>query len=552
MGAQERVDIKVTADNAAALSALQAIAASLEKIGVGGQKAGGDVAGGLEKGAISAGKMALAMVGVGSAMQAVSTAINLTNKSWDDLIERQRKAADSQISFADAQRRAAFMLDPGTLADATKEMQRIQAETGVPSGALFGAIGAAASARGPDFEQSQALKYVGIAARMLPGPSTQQDEIRSIVSAGLEMNKGFPGTTPEQAMGALLSIAPALRQEEMPTLAQNAVAPISAQRAFGGDADTFKFLGSIMAAVGQRSGDVSGRRTATNLTNFYKQIRVKTAMLPKNTTMEARMNFLMNTEAGTAIRKQMLGPLFAGGDIEAGAERGDEAMMQAAEQIFGADARVGLKSEAKTFVGLMELLQSGDNKTKRMVKAAQGMILEPTDPKAGDVLRGRLAEIEAQPIQRAARLDRQLGAVAEGMKQAHLPGGTTAAVRKQLEEVLSASGADWLSRRGNMFAFDVETLFGMSPQESAIEQIRGNINRFQEFVPAGGANVRRQTIAGNGDAVARLERAIALLGEDIKASRNVEIKAGGEAFKAESKANTAGDLPGRRAFIEGR
>jgi hypothetical protein len=88
------------------------------------------------------------------------------------------------------------------------------------------------------------------------------------------LQKGFPEYSARQAVSQVLQSLTAARQESVGAFAKNTIPAISQARAFGGDSDSFGFLSSLFAGVGQRSGDPEGSSTRTGVLSFLKQIQV--------------------------------------------------------------------------------------------------------------------------------------------------------------------------------------------------------------------------------------------------------------------------------------
>lgn len=403
MAIDEKVNITATADTNQALTALQQIDASLQKIAAQGAATQAKVDSIFDRG-VAGGQAFLGVLGVATTgLGLASAAFAQFNREWDNAIARQKAAADMQIGFADAQRRMANTFGGGTsIAAGTQQALGIATRTGTQPAQIALAMEQALSGKGPNLSDQAAFSAVETAAKYRPGSNAQ--EIGSIAQAILSMQKGDSSVSAPESMAFIRTALRAARNTDISSFSTYALPAIVQAKAFGDGSDSYQDLASMLIGVGQRADDPTSRRTATNFINFLKQIKLNTAQhLGPNASVKSQFDFLFNTEQGNKIRSKMLGPMAGGGSLDG---LGDDGQMQLAESLVGAEAKMGLKSEAKTFIPLTELLQGGDNITTRLISGARRDVKDVHDPAALAEFAAAESNLNRSPYQQSAITER--------------------------------------------------------------------------------------------------------------------------------------------------
>lgn len=481
MSTTENVDIRATADTNAALSALQSINANLERLVTTGQKTQQSMDGMFEKGVLGATTMIASVAGVTTAMQAMSLATRAAIATYDDWQQRQKKAADTQVTFADAQRRFGNVLGAGTTLDAaTRRVQSIAQRTGTKAETVGLALEQALSAKGPALDDESAFAAVSEAAEYRPGSSVQ--EIGSISQALLSMKKADPRLNTRQSMAYIRSALRAARNTDIESFATYNLPAIAQAKGFGDGSDSFAELGSFFIGIGQTADDPSGRRTATGGINFLKQIKLATSdALGNNASVKSQFDYLFNTEAGTDIRKNLLGPLFGSDE---GIEQGSDFASDLARKLIGRD--VDLKSEAKLFIPLVQFLRGGKNTTWDNIRAAQRDVRNEFDPRAVADFNAAERAIRQHPLQRAAQTRRALANARQGLELDN--DNPVAGLKQDYLDTLQAAGVRWDVRATEGWDLDWNSGDDRSTLETMRSQTLGRTNRWRssqgaEFTP---------------------------------------------------------------------
>lgn len=378
--------------------------AELAKMGRTSRRSGGKAKGALGGVAASAGRLATRLTGIGSAIDAVVGIVSLLRKELDAVNERRRTFAEAQIDTATAERRAIFALGP--TADITpEELGRIiRADTsGVPLKSQFLVAEAAISAAG-QLGARRAVRTAQAAFRLRPDLPT--DDLLQLTGGALELQKGFGEATPEQAVAGVLQSLTAARQQSVGEFAKNIAPQVAAARAFSGGRDDFRDLMALFLAVGQRSGDQTGRRTGTALIKLFKQLAVETSAAgiapPDSGPIEQLEILRSGRPEAEKVRRRLLGAL------EVTAEDLKEQLGS------GEISAPELQSEAKTFIAVTELLKPGST-TLQFVDTAKQAVLGLNDA-AVRAEEGLLEVIRALPSQQAFEVQRPFGAALETIR----------------------------------------------------------------------------------------------------------------------------------------
>lgn len=441
MGVQERVDIVVNADTYNVQKLFADLHASFSKVGISGAQAGEKVATGWGRAGAEVGRFALGMAGANSITQVLSSAVGRLNAEWDNFIQRAEKAAGAQTTFADAERRMANVLGDMPRSQASQRVLGISRSTGVGPSQVAMAATSALSGKGETIPDVAAFNAVREAAKYLPGPRTQSDELSGLASTILMMQKDDPNLSAKQAMSFISNVQRSDRSESIQDLSKYLLPSIITSKGFGaGGADDLKFIASMGTAIGSRSEDSTGEMSATALQALSRQVKLWT--LPhvgQNATVRQQWDFLMNNPAGRKIRQEKLGGLMKGDDAVLGGE---------------VDLKVG---KGRMMIPLSELLQDGDNVTKRMMAASMGAIFTPGSAQsvaAFDQLQGQNASV---PIQQVAALEQSLSGTSAGMMLPNTVLGTRGQLRSQLPDILQQAGVSDTVKKMVMAKFDAQS-----------------------------------------------------------------------------------------------
>lgn len=374
---------------------------------------------------------AAAFFGVGGAIASLGTLAATLRSELEMIRQLQRGSGESQLSIANAQRRAAFALGTKGV-DSDMSIQEVTdilrgSKSGVPIEQLLLEFEKASSSRG-SLSARAAAETVAMAARMRPDLDTESRG--SMVTAALALQKAY-GASPAETLAGVQQSLLAARTEDIGAFSRNLIPNISQARSFGGDKDSYEFLASLFLGVGQRSEDPSGRRTATNTLKFIEQIMTlaKTkGIVGQDATVEETLKTLTSGEAGSdaeKLRQELVG-VFNKNLDEIPAE-------------FAELKQAELNSEAKTRVALLEVLdRSRTSKTWDEINAAQQKVAGLNDT-AVKLMNDQLEVLKRLPEQQAAESSRALEQSLQRLRMGD-PAGVTGLSNEQVTELLRRSG----------------------------------------------------------------------------------------------------------------
>ena len=453
---------------AKAIKGPQAMGEAVQDLGKkskrGGRQAGSAFAG-IAKNAAAA---TLAFIGIGSAMQALSTFARLLRKELEAVRVLQSKSGEQQITVANAQRRAAFAL--GTKGvdsdiDITELGDMLKASrSGVRLESLYLESEAALSSRG-SLLSSQASQTVVAAAELRP--DLDMESRLSLVTASLALQKAF-GASVEGSMAQVQQALLAARTEDIGAFARNLVPSIAQSRSLGADKDSFRFLSSLFIGVGQRAEDPSGRRTATNVVNAITQVQTlakQRGVVDIGASVEETISTLRAGESGSdaeKLRQELVGVFEQSiGDIP---------------REFDELGKVLLRSEAKTQTALLEIfqLEEADSKVWKEINAASQKIAA-TEEEAVSKVTGIFDTLRALPEQQAVETKRAFDQSLQRLRQTDV-GGIQGVIKEPLTELLQRTGQTALESEFHALILDLRNATG------GIDTQLQQVTRLQEIV----------------------------------------------------------------------
>lgn len=383
------------------------------------------------------GQMASAITGIGAGIGIVTAAAMVLKSEYNDLLERQKTAADKQLDTAAAQRTAIFALgeDPETSADKlAAEAQAASQKYGVSLKQVYDAYGNALSARG-DLSAKEAISSANTAMQASPHQGSTE-----IAGSLLGMKRRFGGTD-EQMMGLNLAGQQVSRVKDQAAYAQNVVPTIVG---LGGYGDSAREATALPTAMSVAMEDLMGRQSATAAEKLAKQLELA---LPETktglkTTAE-RIRFLW-TDAGDKVRKELLGD--------------------------GKGNKGSLETEAGAYIPTRELLSKGRNKTKDAYAAAMQTL--PEMGQADEYYAQAMQRVNGQVIQIQSELDRQHKAAAEFGAMNNVEGAGTHIAREGLEKTLQNAEVPYLERMAIAREMDITDFTGGNTQELAVRKLR--------------------------------------------------------------------------------
>jgi hypothetical protein len=364
--AANNVNVRMSAENAEmvrawleALRGPQAFGQELEKIAQKGQRAGQ-----VTKSAFAgAGQQAMqvvgALTGVGSAVGGILAIAYQLKAEYQALVARQKEAADAQVSHYESVQRAGKAYGAKTSQEVDALNRRvIGGANGVKPSDLLLAIESGISASG-DVDKDDVVQMVLESAKRAPEMSLTRRQ--ALVTGALMTKKGFPSMSTDEALAVTEQSFIAARTEDVTDFAKNVAPGVAQMGAFGGGKDSHQYLTSLAIAMGQRSGDPTGRRSMNATINMLKQVKEETlaaGLVGKDASVEEQINAVRGSPE---LQDKLLG-VFA--EAEGGADWKTKLETMRANKRDRGDLGGDLHGEAKSFIAMVEMLSPGANKTK--------------------------------------------------------------------------------------------------------------------------------------------------------------------------------------------
>lgn len=367
------------------------------------------------------------LVGVAAAVGGIAAIAARLRAEYDDLLQRQGKAADSQITLAAAQRSAVFNLGSDeslSPKDMTDELSQISKKTGVREELATKVFSDMLSARG-------GMKARDVLPRLESVLNAAPDQSGLPVLGGATMSLGTEfGLTGDQSLGFMLQTQAASPVVSLESLAHHSVPAIVSTSKFGDSPEQAAELVAGLASAGKDSRGAESGTAAVQLADRLEKV------LPKMKSTAERLEAVRKS-------KSLQAKVFA--------------------DSFG---------EAKYKPIFRELLTgSEDAPAVQAYRSAQSAIQSPQE--AAPVLAGLLDQYGKLPLSGTAQAQRTLDAEANRMRNADLFGGQSHVIRKGLEDVMEADNVSKTIRDLVLTKYDATTQLGnTAPLEAGITELR--------------------------------------------------------------------------------
>jgi hypothetical protein len=379
--AANNVNVRMSAENAEMVRAWleakrgpEAFSQELDKIATKGQRAGQVTKTAFQQASGAAMQVVGALTGVGSAVGGILAIAYQLKAEYQALVARQKEAADAQVSHYESVQRAGKAYGAKTSQEVDALNRRvIGGANGVKPSDLLLAIESGISASG-DVDKDDVVQMVLESARRAPEMSLSRRQ--ALVTGALMTKKGFPEMTTDQALAVTEQSFIAARTEDVTDFGKNVAPGVAQMAAFGGGKDSHQYLTSLAIAMGQRSGDPTGRRSMNATINMLKQVKEETlaaGLVGPDASVEEQINAVRGSPE---LQDKLLG-VFA--EAEGGADWKTKLEAMRANKRSRGDLGGDLHGEAKSFIAMVEMLSPGANKTKAEFESAMGKVDLPED-----------------------------------------------------------------------------------------------------------------------------------------------------------------------------
>lgn len=365
-------------------------------------------------GASMAGTFATKLVGMAAAVGGVTAIASRLKAEYDDLLQRQGKAGESQVTLAAAQRGAVINLGGDkTLTPETMvaELRKVSAATGVSESDVTRTFSDMLSARG-QMDAKSVLPFLAGVLKMAPDQAGQP----MMGGATLDLAKEF-GANPQQALGMMMQVQSASRVTDLNSIAQSVVPAMVSIAKFGDNAEQ---AGELVATLTQASADKTGMSSSTAAVQLAGRLR---KLLPKLANTEERIEAVRGS-------KSLQAKLF--------------------KDDFGEER----------FKPIFKQLLTGDENAAA-VQAYRGSQATVTGAdQAAATADTVLAQYEALPTAQTAAANRTLQSGADRARNVDIFGGRSGVVRKGIEDLLEANNVPLSVRNLTLSKFDLSTQLG--------------------------------------------------------------------------------------------
>lgn len=423
----------VTADDKDIIAAFKRMQKELEnakqkmkELGDTGEKAGKKQASAVDSSIASLGKMAAGWV-------SVQAAIQLANAEYQNYLDRQKEAAKETISTADAQIK--FFRNMGNVS--AEESRKIQAQVkaiaesvNAPAKNIYAVATKSISSAGK-LSREEMFNNVAMAARLAPESLAEQESLATALGGTSRLTGS---ADPRINAGLLLQVGEQAPIPNMAGLASTLVPGAKGVAGFGGKSTDALALGSTLAMAAE---DTTGAPTGTAMIALASQ-------LSKFSKGKSADEAIAQLQANPAMRDKFL---------------------------------KGASFEKRFEIPVRDIL-TGGSETANLYAANKGKLNLGTAAATTDQF---FQNVGAAPEQQVAAAERAFGARESQLQLGDLGGATAATNRAGLEKVLKASGTGLLAQKGAGITFEMERLYGRTPEAAAANTIEAEVKRRRDL-----------------------------------------------------------------------
>lgn len=428
------VKTQFASDEKEVMAAINKMNAEMEKLIAKNKKLSEDSAKGSKSSAGAMEGLAKGAIAAASGIATASTAMSVLRHETEALYEFQSKAAQAQLSTADAQ--AKLFRSLGTIsADQRKkvfaDLNSIAKETGVTQRQLYNSASFAVAASGSN-DSTAVTSAIRQAARLAPDNAAEMDA----TAAGLLDLTSLTGTNDaKKNMGFMLAMGAQTRVTSLDKINANLVPGALGVKGFGGSANE---AAGLVDTLTELMKDPTGAVSKTAAINLAKNME---KMFPNigNSPLE-NIKAIQNDPA---MRTKFL-----------------------------KDAGI----EAEAYTPVSQLLTKGSSASEQLMSNIASM---PTLDRAGVDADRFISEMKSEQLQRVGELNRQGIATEDRMLIDDLRAGSSSVLRERTLASIGAAEPGYMKSvsRGWQYA-----LPGRSPEEAATTMIQNQLFRERSYV----------------------------------------------------------------------
>ena len=451
-----------TNDALAAIAKLERQYDSLEnkikRLGQASKQAGDD--GGFRKMAQGATQFAQQLTGVASGVDLIFKGIQAANKEWQDFINREEKAKDANVQFAQTLTRLSLATDM-PMNDAKAMIMRLSEQHNVSLKDVPEMLNRMQASKGPTQTQAEVEKAFAAAARI---GNLDIESMSQLGETSLDITKQIKGATAEQAMGFSLAAQAQSRVADPAAFNKNVIPAVLGGNKIAGT--PLEYGVALSNALTHGSGDTTGKRSNTAQVGLEMQLL---EMLPEYGSTPERIEAIRNDPAlrdaimhgknykgkdFKGIQTEFIGPDGQTINMDSGRLSGERRMMPAIEALL-------TKGSAEE--GIM-------NATLRDL---------PSLDKADAEFNRRAKAYADDPNIQIAQKNLRSSNMAEAKRINDLKGATGGVARKTFEEQMETAGIGYFHRNEATWGKFFREKMQQSPEEAAINTARAEANAYR-------------------------------------------------------------------------
>lgn len=471
--ADNTAKIEMTAESEAVVRALQKVDRAFDKVAdklqrieketKKGNKANNDLLNGAVKGATAfASSLGLVTSGIG----AITAIAGQLRREYDNLISRQKGAADENLSFeaslSQAVRNASGIFSAEQVRTKSIEMARA---TGVTPARAASTIGSAITSTGVTNQQEADLAIQAAQDSLKFAPDLDAAGVEAISGISASLAKRF-NVKPSAAIGFIQRVGGQANIRDTAPLIEN-LAPVIANMTQFGFSPTE--AGALASTITQGTGDVTGEMSGTAGVNLANSLSNIVKAVPK------RFGGMSVNEAGAIVDQQ--GQAAAGRALQI--LMNDPKMKEVffeGGRLDGATLPAAALGKGKAIPTIRGILTAGSVENRQFVGSQQAIGGFAEGQTTFDELIADIASVT--PVSQA---NRRLKSGASQIRTADQKGAATSVTREGLAEVLKAAGISDAEQRLAMAAFEMDS--GISeddPVGTAIESLESRAKRLRQ------------------------------------------------------------------------
>lgn len=373
-------------------------------------------------------KFGMSVTGVSGVIDLASKAMSALKANYQDFLDMQDRAKDTNSNFAKTFTNLNLNLDPGQTGEASKkrilDLVKSAKMAPVDISAMLD-IGQSAKGTLPDSTVDKTIEAISRLANLTP------ETAKNMVGSALSIQAARPGTTPEQAVGFIPNAASKSFVANPEKYAQHAMPGVIGMA--GLDNTSLEYSASVQAGLSLGNKDAEGRSTRTAQMRLALQLAQK---LPELKNTEERIKAV---QEDPELRDALLngtkhkGKNLPNINIDFIGPEGEHIQATGAAMSF----------EGKAFAGVRDLLTKGTPAYEQQQNALKNT---PTIDNTKESYDRRVKNLTEDANFQAAQIENNLKITSEVAKIGNVTGARASVARKEADKALDDEGFSLIDR----------------------------------------------------------------------------------------------------------